>query len=126
MILLYYPSTSEYKPRSASNVSLEELLDSAARVEKGIPLTPELDLAIHHRTAIGGARPKALIETNNKKYVAKFPSNTDLYSVVKAEFVAMRLAALVGLDVAAVKLETAANKDVLLIERFDREKATPG
>jgi len=119
-------SPSDYEPRSATNVSLEELLDSAARVEKGIPLAPELDLALYHGTAIGGARPKALIEADNKKYVAKFSSSTDLYSVIKAEFIAMRLAVLVGLNVAPVKLETVANKDVLLIDRFDREKIPQG
>jgi len=119
-------SPSEYEPRSATNVPIEELLDSAARVEKGIPLTPELDIALYHGTAVGGARPKALVEDNNKKYVAKFSSSTDIYSVVKAEFIAMRLADLVGLDVAPVKLETAANKDVLLVERFDRENVEQG
>jgi serine/threonine-protein kinase HipA len=40
--------------------------------------------------------------------------------VVKAEFVAMRLAALAGLNVAPVSLTAAMGKDVLLIERFDR------
>lgn len=119
-------SPSEYKPRSSANVPLEELLDSAMRVEKGVPLTPELDMALYHGTAIGGARPKALVEDNDKKYIAKFSSSTDLYSVVKAEFIAMRLADLVGLNVAPVKLEIAANKDVLLIERFDREKVKQG
>ncbi len=119
-------SPSNYQARSANNVHLEELLDSAARVEKGVPLTPELDLALYHGTAIGGARPKALVEDNNKNYVAKFSSGTDLYSVVKAEFIAMKLADLVGLNVAPVKLETTANKDVLLIERFDREKIKQG
>ncbi|MCW8935010.1 MAG: type II toxin-antitoxin system HipA family toxin [Gammaproteobacteria bacterium] len=122
----FQKSPTKYEPRSASNVSLEELLDSALRVEKGVPLTPELDSALYHGTAIGGARPKALVEANDKKYVAKFSSSTDLYSVVKAEFIAMRLADLVGINVAPVKLETAANKDVLLIERFDREKVKQG
>ncbi len=119
-------SPSEYKPRSATNVTIEELLDSAARVEKGVPLTPELDIALYHGTAIGGARPKALVEDDNKKYVAKFSSSTDIYSVVKAEFIAMRLADIIGLNVAPVKLETAANKDVLLVERFDRENVAQG
>jgi len=119
-------SPSNYEPRNATNVPLEELLDSAARVEKGVPLTPELDIALYHGTAIGGARPKALVEDNDKKYVAKFSSSTDIYSVVKAEFIAMRLADLVGLDIAPVKLETAANKDVLLVERFDRENVEQG
>src|SRR5690606_14085351 len=48
------------------------------------------------------------------------------YSVVKAEYIAMRLAALAGLHVAQVKLLKAAGKDVLLIERFDRVKINGG
>ena len=119
-------SPSEYVPRSATNVPLEELLASAQRVEKGIPLTPELDLALYHGSSIGGARPKALIEDANRKFIAKFSSSSDLYSVVKAEFIAMRLAVLAGLNVAPVKLAQAANKDVLLVERFDREKVQQG
>ena len=113
-------SPTEYVPRAANDVRLEALIESADRVEKGVPLTSELDQALFHGTSIGGARPKALIEDQGKKYVAKFPSSTDLYSVVKAEFIAMRLAAMAGLHVAPVKLAKAANKDVLLIERFDR------
>lgn len=113
-------SPAEYVPRVANSVGMEELIESAERVEKGVPLTPELDQALFHGSSIGGARPKALIQDQGKKYVAKFSSSTDLYSVVKAEFIAMRLAALAGLNVAPVRLAKAANKDVLLIERFDR------
>lgn len=113
-------SATEYVPRSPVNAPLEELLDAAALVEKGVPLTPELEQALHHGSSIGGARPKALTQDGQKKYIAKFSSSTDLYSVVKAEFIAMRLAALAGLNVAQVSMAQAANKDVLLIERFDR------
>lgn len=116
----FQASATEYIPRSAMNASLEELLDSSERVEKGVPLTPELDHALFHGSSIGGARPKALIENQGTKYIAKFSSSTDLYSVVKAEYIAMRLAALSGLNVAPVKMVKAAEKDVLLIERFDR------
>lgn len=119
-------SPSEYVPRSSNNVPLEELLQSAARVEQGVPLTPELDQALFHGSSIGGARPKALIEDQGTKYVAKFSSNTDLYSVVKAEFIAMRLATHAGINAAPVKLVQAAQKDILLIERFDRKKTVQG
>jgi serine/threonine-protein kinase HipA len=119
-------SASEYAPRGASNITLEELMNSAERVERGIALTPELDMALYHGSAIGGTRPKALVESDDRKYIAKFSSTTDIYSVVKAEFIAMRLAKLVGLDVATVKLETVLNKDVLLIERFDRQNTEQG
>jgi len=116
----FQKSATDYVPRSSVNVSLDELLESAERVEKGVPLTPELDQALHHGSSIGGARPKALIEGDNKKYIAKFSATADLYSVVKIEFIAMRLAKLAGLDVAPVSMTKSSHKDVLLIERFDR------
>ncbi|MBT8340444.1 MAG: type II toxin-antitoxin system HipA family toxin, partial [Desulfatitalea sp.] len=89
-------SPTAYVPRTANSVSMEELIESAQRVEKGVLLTPELDQALFHGSSIGGARPKALIQDQGKKLVAKFSSSTDLYSVVKAEFIAMRLAELAG------------------------------
>ena len=117
----FQQSAKEYIPRAVGRASLVELLLSAEKVEKGIPLTSELDQALQHASSIGGARPKALINDRKKKYVAKFSSSTDIYSLVKAEFIAMRLAALCGLDVAFVQLTKSLNKDVLLIERFDRQ-----
>lgn len=122
----FQASPTDYRPRSATNVSLEELMEAAERVEQGLPLSPDLDQALHHGTSIGGARPKALIEDEDKKHVAKFSSSSDVYHVVKAEFLAMRLAKLCGLHVAPVSLVTAAGKDVLLVERFDRQKVAQG
>ncbi|NOY14101.1 MAG: type II toxin-antitoxin system HipA family toxin [Deltaproteobacteria bacterium] len=113
-------SATDYEPRIPVKASLDELIEAADRVEKGIPLTPELDQALHHASSIGGARPKALIDSEHKKYIAKFSTSSDIYSIVKAEFIAMRLAERAGLNVAPVALVKAAHKDVLLIERFDR------
>lgn len=113
-------SATEYVPRLAGKARLEELMESVSRVEQGVPLSPALDQALNHGTSIGGARPKALIEADDVKYIAKFSSSTDITNVVKAEFVAMRMAALAGLDVAPVRLVKAGNRDVLLIKRFDR------
>ena len=119
-------SPTTYDPRTPNNATLEELLESAERVEKGIPLTPELDQALHHGSSIGGARPKALIQDDAVKLVAKFSSSSDVYSVVKAEFIAMRLASLCGINAAPVSLVSASGKDVLLVERFDRRKVKTG
>ena len=118
----FQASATNYIPRSAKAASMEELLASADRVEKGIPLTPELDQALRHGSSIGGARPKAPIQDGNEKYIAKFSSTSDTYNVVKAEFLAMRLASLAGLSVAPVKLVQASGRDVLLVKRFDRER----
>lgn len=119
-------SPSTYVPRAHRGATLEALLSAAEKVEQGIPLAPELDQALFHGTSIGGARPKATILDGDTAMIAKFSSSTDSWNIVKAEFVAMRLAAKVGLDVAPVRLERVSGKDVLLVERFDRTKTKDG
>lgn len=119
-------SPTEYVPRAAQAATLEELLGAAAKVEAGVPLSSDLDQALFHGSSLGGARPKAMIEDGAKKFIAKFSSSTDTSNVVKGEFIAMRMATLIGLNVAPVQLENVAGKDVLLIERFDRESAEGG
>ncbi|HEY9219039.1 MAG TPA: HipA domain-containing protein [Phenylobacterium sp.] len=122
----FQSDAQNYIPRGGAPATLEELLASAEKVEKNIPLTPELDQALHHGSSIGGARPKALIVDGAHRYVAKFSSTSDTYSVVKAEYLAMRLAELAGLDVAPVRLVDVSGKEALLVERFDRIKDGDG
>ena len=122
----FQASATEYVPRLAAQASLAELMEAAALIERGVPLTPALDQALNHGTSIGGARPKALIDHGTKKFIAKFSAANDTYSVVKAEFIAMKLATACGLNAASVSMTRAAHKDVLLIERFDRTHTRDG
>ena len=119
-------SPTEYIPRLGNHASLEELMEAAQKVQEGLPISKTLDHALQHGTSIGGARPKVMIETGDKKYIAKFSSSTDMYNVVKAEYIAMRLARLARIETATVKLEKVMGKDVLLVERFDRVKVAGG
>lgn len=122
----FQASASEFIPRLRKNATLDELTSAAERVEQGLPLSPELDLALQHGTSLGGARPKALIDDDGRRFIAKFAASNDLYNVVKAEFIAMRLAKKVGLDAAPVRLTKSLGKDVLLVERFDRKETADG
>lgn len=122
----FQASATEYVPRLAAQASLDELMEEAALIEKGVPLTPALDQAINHGTSIGGARPKALIKDGTRKFIAKFSATNDTYSVVKAEFIAMTLAGACGLNAAPVSMTSVADKDILLIERFDRTHTGKG
>lgn len=122
----FQQSATEYIPRLSPPVTLEQLQASTEMITKGLPLSPELVMVLQHGTAIGGARPKAIINSHDKQYVAKFSLSTDLYNIVKAEYIAMRLARIVGLNVSNVELKTAIKKDVLLVERFDRIKCEAG
>ena len=115
-------SPAEYLPRAVDTATLEDLMNAAESVEKGLSLSPDMALALLHGTSLGGARPKAMLAEGGSKLIAKFSSSTDTYNVVKAEFVAMRLAAKAGLNVAPVHLTEVAEKNVLLVKRFDRVK----
>ncbi|TAV53039.1 type II toxin-antitoxin system HipA family toxin [Rhizobium leguminosarum] len=119
-------SATKYVARQATTASLALLADAARHVEEGRPLPGDLDAALLHGSSIGGARPKAMLEEGDSKYIVKFSSQSDVYSVVKAEFIAMRLAALAGINAAPVRMEKAGTKDVLLIRRFDRDKVAGG
>ena len=122
----FQASPTEYLPRATESATLEQLLQAAEHVEHGDPLAPAVDEALLHGSSIGGARPKALLDAGDRKLIAKFASTTDTWSVVKGEFVAMELARRCGLDAAPVELAQALGKDLLLVERFDREPAGDG
>ena len=122
----FQASASDYVPRLAAQASLDDLAEAAALIERGVPLTPALDQALNHGTSIGGARPKVLIDGGRTKSIAKFSARNDTYSIVKAEFIAMKLASACGIDAASVSMTRAAHKDVLLIERFDRTHTEDG
>lgn len=123
----FQASPDRYEPREAENATLEELLDAAERVDRGEPIPPALDKALFHGSSIGGARPKALIADGEDKFIAKFSATNDTYAIVKAEYVAMRLADVAaGLNVAPVRLVKASGKDVLLVKRFDRTRTEEG
>jgi HipA-like C-terminal domain len=110
----------KYSNRIAPNASLEELLNAVDALQAGQPLSIEISSALFHGTSLGGARPKAFINTNDRKYIAKFSTSNDHYSVVRGEVIAMRLAKQVGLNVANVEWKKVSDKDVLIVERFDR------
>lgn len=123
----FQQSPERYEPRELENATLEYLLEAAERVDRGEPIPPALEKALYHGSSIGGARPKALIQQGSDKYIAKFSASNDTYAVVKAEFIAMRLAKeAANLDVAPVHLKKASGKDVLLVRRFDREHTDKG
>ncbi|HEY5112190.1 MAG TPA: type II toxin-antitoxin system HipA family toxin [Acidimicrobiales bacterium] len=120
----FQASPEEYVPRT-SEATLAEMQEAADRLEKGVPFSAELDMALLHGSSVGGARPKALLKDGVRTLIAKFSSTTDSYPVVKAEGVAMELARRVGLNVARTEVVESLGRDVLLVERFDRT-STPG
>jgi serine/threonine-protein kinase HipA len=122
----FQDSPDVYTPRLETGATLEELMEAADLVDRHLPLSPGLDLALLHGSSVGGARPKALLddEPTGRKLIAKFSSSTDVYPVVQAEFCAMELARRAGLEVAPVKLVSILGRQALLVHRFDRVAGT--
>ncbi len=116
----FQESPSEYVPR-VHDASLEDLLRAADAVQSGDELAAPLGEALAAGSSAGGARPKATLVDSSRSMIAKFSSMTDSYPVIKAEAAAMMLAGLVGLRVAETELVQVSGRDVLLVDRFDRD-----
>lgn len=116
----FQESATEYAPRNADSAPLSDLLSAANAIEQGQPLGFELERALLSGTAMGGARPKALIRDGDVEYLAKFSSTTDALPVVGAEAASMYLARRAGLNVPDVRVEQVFGRSILLVRRFDR------
>ena len=115
----FQASNDVYIPRS-DTATLDELHRASRLLEANQDLSPELANALVNGTAIGGARPKVLIEDGGEQYIAKFETSSDVFSVVGAEQASIYLAQKVGIEVTDSRLVRSLGKDVLLIRRFDR------
>jgi len=117
----FQTSAAAYVPREAQPADLADLLTAADTIEEGGDLPFELERALLSGTAMGGARPKAVIRDGRRQYIAKFTASIDYFPVVGAEAASMFLARKAGLSVATTRVEAVLGRIVLLVERFDRD-----
>lgn len=90
------------------------------------PITAQVQELLLIGTSMGGARPKAVIEDDNKLWVAKFNRMDDKWNNALVEYAMLKLAEKCGIETALSKVVSVAGKDVLLVKRFDREKVSDG
>ena len=77
-------------------------------------------------TSMGGARPKAVVEDEDRLWIAKFGRNDDRWNYARVEHGMLVLARASGLNVADSRIETVGGRDVLLVRRFDRDRTDAG
>lgn len=77
-------------------------------------------------TSMGGARPKAVVEDDAGLWVAKFSRPDDRWNNPRVEHAMLELARQCGINAARSRLEHIAGQDVLLVQRFDRERTSRG
>lgn len=104
-------------------VELGRLLQITERILRDEETDEDLQLIFAPGSSLGGARPKAsVIDQHGHLAIAKFPKETDDYSVETWEEIALRLADRAGIATPDHELIEVANKPVLLSRRFDRRE----
>ena len=102
-------------------VELPRLLSAAEHVMDDKDTDEDLRLLFAPGSSLGGGRPKAsVIDKDGHLAIAKFPRQDDEFDTVKWEAVALALANRAGIVVPVGRVETVADKPVLLLRRFDR------
>lgn len=105
-----------------SIVELGRLLQTTERIFRDEETDEDIQLIFAPGSSLGGARPKAsVIDQHGQLAIAKFPKESDEYSIETWEEVALQLAEKSGIPTPEHKLIIAAGKPVLLSRRFDRE-----
>lgn len=105
-------------------VDLGQLLAITERVLRDEESDEDLALIFAPGSSLGGARPKAsVIDQHGHLSIAKFPKDTDEYSVEAWEHIALTLAGLAGIATPRHELLRVAGKPVLISQRFDRTGA---
>ncbi|HEY3742600.1 MAG TPA: type II toxin-antitoxin system HipA family toxin [Bryobacteraceae bacterium] len=103
-------------------IELPRLLSAAERVMDDSDTEEDLRLLLAPGSSLGGARPKASVrDRDGRLLIAKFPNKGDEYNAVRWEALALTLAAKAGIQTARWRLETIADKQALLLHRFDRD-----
>lgn len=77
-------------------------------------------------TSMGGARPKTVVEDARALWLAKFGRHDDRWNHPRVEHGMLTLARACGLNVADSRIDSVAGRDVLLVRRFDRDRAGAG
>jgi serine/threonine-protein kinase HipA len=119
------PGEEQFQSPTAAGVpgqiQLGRLLQITERILRDEETDEDLQMIFAPGSSLGGARPKAsVIDQHGRLAIAKFPRETDDYSIEVWEAIALRLAARAGIRTPEHELIRIAEKPVLLSRRFDR------
>jgi serine/threonine-protein kinase HipA len=106
---------------------LQDLADALIKDEiPSDPASAQVQELLLLGTSMGGARPKTVVQDDHGLWMAKFNRLDDRWNYARVEYAMLRLARQCGINVPESRIEAVGGKDVLLVKRFDREKAAEG
>lgn len=101
-------------------LDLADLLAAADAVDTEDALDPRFRRFLVRGSSLGGARPKAPVDFEGRRWIAKFDRKREAWPTCKIEHASMRLAGMCGIHVPDTKVVSVLGRDILLVERFDR------
>lgn len=122
------PAPKRQFNQTAQLAQLQAIADAIVK-DEDLPRDPLLTQAqelLLIGTSMGGARPKAVVEDDGALWIAKFNRPDDKWNDARVEHAMLKLARACGLTTAESKVATVGDRDMLLVKRFDREKAAGG
>lgn len=107
-------------PAPGEEFTLAKLAEAAERAQHVDELDDNLRALLAAGSSLGGARPKAATQIGYQPWIAKFQKHGDSFPECRVELATMQLASECGLNVPALDFRCALDRDIYLIERFDR------
>lgn len=105
-------------------IELERIYQASRAVERGQETAEDLRYLQGKGTSLGGMRPKCtLVDEDGWLAIGKFPSVNDARSVTRGEVLALKLAALAGVEAAPARIVLLGDEPVAVIRRFDRDES---
>ncbi len=100
-------------------IEIEQIIEQTELMIKDAD-SEKLKELFEYGPTLGGGRPKVSLTVDKKLYLAKYGTSLDSISEQKIEYAAMKMATDLGLNVPNIMLSKHLDRDVFMIERFDR------
>lgn len=114
-------------PRTRGVPAMDALGDlhlATRRILRGEETDDDIFLIFAHGSSLGGARPKAsIMDQHGRLSIAKFPKETDAYSISRWEAIALDLARDCGIATIDHDLLHSQHGPIFIARRFDRSGA---
>jgi len=116
------PTAPSWRPKEipGEQLNFAEMIEAVDKVLNHEDLAPQHRRFLNRGSSVGGAQPKALVDYEGKKWIAKFSRELEQWPTCRIEMAAMKLAAKCGIRVPFCEVLDIGGRDVFLIERFDR------
>jgi serine/threonine-protein kinase HipA len=106
---------------------LAQLVKAVEDVQSQAPVTAEIQRLVQPGVTLGGAQPKAMLQTDDGPCIIKFSELDDAVDTPLIEHASMRLATMAGINVAStgvlplpIQHSHSKRRHALTIQRFDR------